>query len=239
MNLSSKASPQQDPQVVYRIHRIFWAVCMLLAPLALSLWFGSCPQYGDPACPNNESPFSILAAYRAANPLLMEVFFFVSMVSLYVYPLSYIGLGLVAMKRSPWLATLGIACGFIGSMVWGLVTDQSFWLNGIASLKLDGLYPTMGKAYSAHWEFWAIAGGWVIGHLLGYLLLGIALLRARVIPMWAAWLIIVSAPVMGPIAYGTRIGVIQIIGYLMVFIGSVPAALAMLKGREWKSAQSG
>jgi hypothetical protein len=35
---------------------------------------------------------------------------------------------------------------------------------------------------------------WFFGHLLGYVLLGIALARARVIPLWAASLIIVSAP---------------------------------------------
>jgi hypothetical protein len=34
---------------------------------------------------------------------------------------------------------------------------------------------------------------------------------------------------MGPIAYGTNVGLIQIAGYLMVFIASVPAALVLLK----------
>lgn len=74
--------------------------------------------------------------------------------------------------------------------------------------------------------------GWVIGHLLGYVLLGIALLRARVIPRWAAWLIIVSALVMGPLSYGTGMGLLQVLGYVLVFIGSVPAAIAMLKRRD-------
>ncbi len=71
-----------------------------------------------------------------------------------------------------------------------------------------------------------------IGHQLAYVLLGVALLRARVIPRWAAWLIMVSAPVMGPIAYGTKVGLLQILGYVLIFIGSVPAALAMLKRRD-------
>ena len=75
-------------------------------------------------------------------------------------------------------------------------------------------------------------GGWVIGHLLGYLLVGMALLRARVIPQWATWLIMVSALVMGPLAYGTGLGLLQILGYLLVSIGSIPAALAMLKMRD-------
>ena len=73
---------------------------------------------------------------------------------------------------------------------------------------------------------------WLFGHLLGYVLLGIALARARAIPLWAACLIIASAPLMGPIAYGTGLGILQVLGYVLVFIGSIPAAFAMLKGAE-------
>jgi hypothetical protein len=74
----------------------------------------------------------------------------------------------------------------------------------------------------------AVAGGWVIGHLLGYVLLGIALFRARVIPRWASSLIIAAAPLMGPVAYGTNIGLVQVLGYVCVFAGSVPAAIVTI-----------
>ena len=37
---------------------------------------------------------------------------------------------------------------------------------------------------------------------------------------------------MEPIAYGTGLGLIQVLGYVLVFIGSVPAAIAMLKRRD-------
>ena len=94
-----------------KLHRAFFAVCILLAPLTLSLWFALCPQYGDPACPNMANHLAVLAAYREANPLLMQVFLFLNLVIPYVYPLSYIGLGLLAMKRAPWLSTLGSHAG--------------------------------------------------------------------------------------------------------------------------------
>jgi len=42
----------------------------------------------------------------------------------------------------------------------------------------------------------------------------------------------VSAPLMGPIAYGTGLGLLQVLGYVLVFIGSLPAAFAMLKVRD-------
>ena len=78
---------------------------------------------------------------------------------------------------------------------------------------------------------------WLFGHLLGYVLLGIALARARVIPLWAASLIIASPPLMGPIAYGTGLGLLQVLGFVLVFIGSVPAALAMLRVRDEQALQ--
>ena len=51
-------------------------------------------------------------------------------------------------------------------------------------------------------------------------------------PLWAASLIVAGAPLMGPIAYGTGLGLLQVLGFVLVFIGSIPAALAMLKGRD-------
>src|SRR5262249_56493535 len=124
----SKNWPQRGQAVhlVYRLQRMFFAACMFLAPLALFLWFGLCPEYGNPACPVGTS--ATLVAFRAANPLLLQLFFVVALISAYIYPLSYIGLGRLSMKRSPWLSTIGIACGFAGSVVWSLLVGESFWL---------------------------------------------------------------------------------------------------------------
>jgi hypothetical protein len=225
----SKKPRTADP--VYRqLHRAFFALCMLLAPLTVSLWFGLCPEYGNPACPVGTS--ATLVAFRAANPLLLQLFFVVTFISAYIYPLSYIGLGRLTMNRSPWLATIGIACGFVGSVVWSLFAGESFWINSLAHVGFDTQLPVLGKAYVANWGVFAMHGGWIIGHLLGYVLLGIALVRARVIPRWAAWLLIVSPLLMGPLAYGTGLGLLQVLGYVLVFIGSVPAAIAMLKRRD-------
>lgn len=231
MDLSSQSNQQLVADPVYRkLHRAFFAVCLLLAPLCVSLWFGLCPEYGNPACPVGTS--ATLVAFRAAHPLLLQLFFVVTFISAYIYPLSYIGLGRLAMNCSPWLSTIGIACGFAGSVVWSLFAGESLWINSLAHLGFDTQFPMLGKAYVANWVVFVMHGGWVIGHLLGYVLLGIALVRTRMIPLWAAWLIVASALLMGPIAYGTGLGLLQVLGYVLVFIGSVPAAFAMLKGRD-------
>lgn len=206
MDLSSQSSQQRVADPVYRqLHRAFFALCLLLAPLTVSLWFATCPVYGNPNCPGSgaASATIVAVAFRDANPLLLQLFFVLTVIAAYIYPLSYLVLGRLAMKRAPWLATIGIACGFVGSVIWSLFAGEAFWINMLAHLGFGTQFPRFQTAYLANWGVVVMHGGWVIGHLLGYVLLRVALLRAGVIPRWAAWLLIVSPLLMGPLAYGT------------------------------------
>ena len=235
MALSHQSSQQRVAEPVYRrLRRAFFALCLLLAPLTVSLSFATCPEYGNPNCPGSgaASATVVAPAFRDANPLLLQLFFAFTFIAAYIYPLSYLYLGRLAMKRSPWLATIGIACGFVGSVVWSLFAGEAFWINMLAQLGFGTQFPRFQNAYLANQWVYLMHGGWVIGHLFGYVLVGIALLRARAIPRWAAWLIIVSPLVMGPLAYGTGLGLFQVLGYVLVFVGSIPAALATLKRRD-------
>jgi hypothetical protein len=229
------------PPAYLRLQQVVLALCLLLAPLSLAGWFALCPQYGDPACPNNTQPLAVFVAFRAANPILLRLFLFITLIIPYLYPISYVALGLLAMQRAPWLSTLGIISGWLGSIPWGFISDTMLHLNTAAHLGQDASYATLAAAYFSQPGILAVAAGWVLGHLLGYVLLGSALLRARVIPAWAAWLIILSAPLMGPIAYGSKLGILQVLGFGLVFIGSLPAAWAMLNqpgAAEWSGADA-
>jgi len=74
-----------------------------------------------------------------------------------------------------------------------------------------------------------------IGSILCPTLLGIALWRARAIPIWAALLITISRPLaflypLLPVQW--QLGfIVQIPSCVLLFIGSIPAAVAILKGR--------
>jgi hypothetical protein len=241
MDLSHQSNRQHSADPVYRrLHRAFLAFCIVLAPLILSLWFGLCPTgANDAACPDMAGSLAVFAAFRAMNPQLMQLFLILSLILPYLYALSFVGLGLLAMKRSPWLATLGMACGFAAGIVWAAIADSIAMLFSMAQNSLNPLFVTVEHQYYASWLILTFGALWVIGHLFAYVLLGIALLRARVIPRWAAWLLIVSAPLMGPIAYGMNVGWLQILAFLLVFIASVPAALAMLSRRDEEDAARG
>ena len=234
MELSHQSNKHHSADPVYRkLHRAFLALCIVLAPLILSLWFGLCPTgANDAACPDMGGTLAVFAAFRAMNPQLMQLFLFLSLILPYLYALSYVGLGLLAMKRSPWLATLGMVCGFAAGIVWAAIADSITMLLSMARNGLNPLFVTVEHQYYANWLIVTFGAFWVIGHLFAYVLLGIALLRARVIPRWAAWLLIVSAPLMGPIAYGIGVGLLQILGFVLVFIASVPAAQAFFRRRD-------
>jgi hypothetical protein len=216
---------------VYRkVHRLLIALCIAMAPLTMAAWFALCPQSSDPACPNVSDPLAAVAAFRNASVFQTQWFLICSVIAPYVCPISYLGLGMLAMRRAPWTATIGIACGWVGSVPWGFIADSMFYFTAAAHLGQDTSFALLHSRQGlfAFPQMMIVAGGWVIGHLLGYVLLGIALFRTRVIPGWASCLIIAAAPLMGPIAYGTNVGLVQVLGYLCVFAGSVPAAVVTM-----------
>src|SRR5262249_45762540 len=149
-------------------------------------------------------------------PLLLRLFLLANLAAPYLYPASILALGALALPRSPWLATLGIVCGWAGSIPWGFIANAMGQIATAARLGQDATYSVLAQAYYSDPGVLAVATGWVLGHLLAYVLLGLALLRARAAPAWAAWAIILSAPLMGPLAYGTHLGWLQVAGYVLV-----------------------
>jgi len=69
---------------------------------------------------------------------------------------------------------------------------------------------------------------YIVGHLVAYVLLGIALRRARVLPGWAAWSMIASSPL--TLAAFVLPGSPRAIGGValaLLVVGSLPAARTM------------
>ncbi len=208
------------------------AACLVIAPLVMASWFALCPQYGNPGCPDTANPLGSLAAFRAARPTWLHVFLVINVLVPYLFSLSYLALGLVAFRRAPVLATLGALCGWLGSAPWGLVTDRSFLLANLARLGNDRFAVAVLTRLNHEPEFLLMATAWFFGHMLGYVLMGLALGRAKAVPRWAAWLMVIAAPVMGPLAYGTVQGSVQVLGFVLVAVASLPAAAALLRLRH-------
>ncbi len=221
MVVTDQKLTQAEP-TYHKFLRIGLAACMVLAPLVVFLGFAFDPTGGVPPAPTG-----IFAAYQATSPLRVQLFLFFNAITHFFFPLSFIGLGPLAAKRSPWLAMLGMVCGLVGTLPFGFFV----WPEALG----DAMVRTGDSAtFVAVWNGVAAEGiivflqiSWVVGHLLGYLLLGIALARARAIPLWAAGLIVLAIPLQAA-AYMTRQGLFQLLSYVLIFIGSWPAAVAMI-----------
>src|SRR5438132_9319620 len=96
-----------------------FVVLVVAVPLVMASWFALCPQYGDPACPTNARPLDVLEAYRAAPPILMQLFLLVNLAVAYLFPLGYIRMGLVSWQRSAGLAALGVLWRSVGAIARG------------------------------------------------------------------------------------------------------------------------
>jgi hypothetical protein len=71
---------------------------------------------------------------------------------------------------------------------------------------------------------------YVIGHLLAYVILPIALYRARVIPAWAAWALALTSP-LTVASFATRQHALLYLVLALWIAGSIPAARA-----AWRTA---
>jgi len=225
----AQTQPNQQSAVAEPFYRKFQraclAACIVLAPLVLILGFALDPTGGVGVL----SDARVLAAnFQAASPLQIQLFLYLNAVTVYFFPLSFIGLGLLAMRRSPWLATIGMICGLAGSLPFAVFVGPEALAAGLGQFGANASNAAMWQYVFSQGAISLLQASWVIGHLLGYVLLGIALARSRVIPLWAAGLFIVGIPFQ-MIAYPTRLGILQLICFALIFIGSIPAALAMLR----------
>jgi hypothetical protein len=215
------------------LRRWFLAVTVVVTPLAMMAWFGLCPQYGNPACPTTATPLDAIVAFRDAPGVLLQLFLDVNLVVPYLFPLGFIGIALVAWRRAPMLTTVGLLFGWVSSIAWGYIADSNFMISRMATGGHDAEFAALYTSYIGDLRLLVgVGGGWVLGHLLAYLLLGIALLRARVVPVWSGLLLVAAVPIMGPLAYGFGANALQLLGYLMVAAACAPVAGQLARPRS-------
>jgi hypothetical protein len=125
-----------------------------------------------------------------------------------------------------------MAAGWVGSIPFGYFADQSGLLAAMARLHYDQSYAALIGEYMRDPHLLVVSTGWVIGHLLAYVLLGIALLRSRMTPAWSGAVLIAAAFVMGPLAYGTGLNALQVSGFIAIAVASMPVGARLWVGRS-------
>jgi hypothetical protein len=117
----SHASAEQGTAVplpaYLKLQRIFFAVCIALAPLSVIIYSVSWARSPDPT--------SIAMVSAGAN----LIHFVAGFAASFFLPLGYLGMALLGMRRSPWLATFSVGLALVGWIPWPTlmgIDDLSF-----------------------------------------------------------------------------------------------------------------
>lgn len=142
-----------------------------------------------------------------------------------------IGLAYQAREAAPWLATLGGLIGVLGWLPLSALTAQDDLTRTIATMPAGANYVDLWQRFTTDPVINTYLVLYAAGHLVAYVLLGLALRRARVVPAWSAWLMIASSPVT---VVGFAVPALKTLiyaGVIAVFVASIPAAHALYEDR--------
>jgi hypothetical protein len=143
-----------------------------------------------------------------------------------------IAVGLMARRGAPRLGTAGLVLAFAGfmSLFWSTVAGSD---NVALAAARIGVSPVLtGRLLDSMGAVPAIGLGsdlFVAGHILGLILIGIALWRGRVLPSWAALIIAASQVLHFIFAVIVPVHALDGLAWGLTAVGFAVAALALVR----------
>jgi hypothetical protein len=193
MTLTDERIAVTAPEAGVRDLRPFWRVALAIAlpvgPLLVTVARAVMPYWTD------DDPVTAMAAIAAA-PEKMNVLVWLGTFLTPFMIISMLTLGYVARRGAPMLATVGTVLSFGAYALWGATgnPDYTATVLSAAGYSVDEIVTLTGHLDATGLSM-AVGTFWVLGHILGLVILAIALHRARVLPLWAATVMALSQPV--------------------------------------------
>jgi hypothetical protein len=204
------------------------AIVIPVGPAAVAVLRGVLPYNTTDA---NAVVAAKVAAHQSAE---MAVLWLALLATLTLVP-AVIAVGLLARRHAPILGTIALVLSFVGFINLsgpGVTSDDTIAL-GAARIQLNPV-PT-GHLIDSVLNLPPVGLGtmlFVVGHILGGVLLGAALWRARVIPTWAAALIAVSQPLHLVFAVFLPDHLFDALAWGLLAVGFAVVAVGMLHDGE-------
>ncbi|MCX4698307.1 hypothetical protein [Streptomyces sp. NBC_01373] len=229
-------TPSRTPAAVRdpagsQVGRVLLALSAALGPLLLAVTIGVLP-YGT-----DDSTREIVTAI-AEDEALVQLAQWAWVFGLVLLVPGTLAVGLLAMTRAPKLG------------LWGLVVLGTGWMaiattpsmdqvvlggldEGVSRKALvDVTDGTFALAVNAIPSFYFVAA-----HVIGAILLGAALLRGRTVPVWAAWLLILSMP-LNVVGFASGLLPVTVLSFLMMAVAFGAAGLVVARhGTGWARAR--
>ncbi|TDD14664.1 hypothetical protein E1218_32720 [Kribbella turkmenica] len=139
--------------------------------------------------------------------------------------------GRVTRRRAPWLtavALLLVVPGYL-ALPWTTSGDSFIWSAGMAGLDPEAITRA---AEATHGSIAAAALVFVAGHVIGTILLGIAMWRSQLVPRWAAVATAVSQPIHFVAAVVVVSHTLDLIGWGLQAAGFAAVGWVVLRMRD-------
>ena len=201
------------------------AVIMPIGPLAIAIVRGILPYK---TTDSNATLAAQVASHQGTETLVVWLTF-IAMLTLIP---GVIAVGLMARRGAPRLGTVGLVLTFAAfmSLFWSTVAGSD---NVALAAARIGVSPVLtGRLLDSMGAVPAIGLGsdlFVIGHILGLVLIGIALWRGRVLPSWAALLIAASQVLHFIFAVIVPVHALDGMAWGLTAVGFAVAALTLVR----------
>lgn len=192
-----------------------------IGPLAIAVLRGILPY-------DTADDTASIAAKVAANPGAQSVVLWLGYLALLTLPLGVLIAARLAVRTRPVLGAIAAALSWIGfmSLFFLLGTDQVAQAAGDAGVPVPTAVALV-EAINGH-PTASVAGlAFVVGHILGAVLLGVALWS--VIPRWAAVALIISQPLHLVFAVFVTNHLLDAVAWSLTGVGFAAAALALVR----------
>jgi hypothetical protein len=221
-----------------KLQRTLLAACIILGPLSITLFVLAWPENPAPVVFNSTTAAPIDTSIMA-GPTGNTLHFIGGIAASFFLPLGYLGMSLLGMRRSPWLATISAALSLVGWIPWSAligIDDLAYDIAQIGSTAQRAPeLAALRTRFNSDPVMLTYLLIYVIGHLLSAVLIGFMLGRLRLVPAWAAWAFALTSP-LTMVYFSVHIlearYAVKFLICALWIIGAIPAALAMLKNKD-------
>jgi len=208
------------------IRRVGLAAVVVLGPLSITILSAN-PTY------QSADDVTTIAAKVAQHQTAQTVSLWLALIAAVTLVPGVIAIGLLAARNAPRLGTWGMALAVTGfSFVLALtVTDFTALAGAQSGVGLDATTRLLEELNAGPPLTLAVIA-FVAGHVIGVILLGVALLKGRAIPPWAAWALIISAPLHIVFAVVVTSDALDAAAWALTTVGFAAAAAAITRSQR-------
>lgn len=164
------------------------AAVIVLGPLSIAILRGILPYH-------SADDAAAIATKVADHQGAQTAQLWLTLISMATLVPGVIAVGLLAARHARRMATWGMVLAVAGfSLLWATTAIDFAALAGAESgIGVDNTTKMLDNLNNSPAQL-AASIVFTIGHIVGVILIGVALLRGRLVPAWAAWALIVSQP---------------------------------------------